>query len=136
MYRGRDCHAYTADCRAAWNALRAQQPELGQDMAPADVAQLFARLLAAPRPPAARQALIKMRQRSGSTGYGDSQLPGLNVTRLLAAVEGADAALLNEVLGEIGQTCVQGDSHRLLMLHTALRERAASATPSAPESDR
>ena len=121
MYNGWDCHNYTSDCRAYWSELQSRGSGMGGPMTAEATSQLFGKLLAAPFSAPARQALIKMRQRSGAQGYLDPHVPGLNVTRLLEAVASADHELLNAVLTEIGQTCVQGDSHRLLMLHASLQ---------------
>jgi hypothetical protein len=75
-------------------------------------------------------ALQKMQQRSASTGYEDPHLPGLNVTRLLQWVYArADPEVLLETLIEIGGTCVQGDSHRLLMLCAALETPTPESAP-------
>ena len=123
MHRGWDCHAHTSDCAQYWAALRVRQPVLASLMSTAEVAPLFQELHT--KFPTARVALVKMQQRSAASGYHDPHLPGLNVTRLLQWVYArADSAVLLETLIEIGATCVQGDSHRLLMLCAALEESA------------
>jgi len=121
MYKGWDCHAYTPDCRAYAQDLVSREPQLAQPMTPAEITALFASLQPLARGQA-RVAVQKMRQRSGSQGYHDPQVPSLNVTRLLEWVhrQCEDKTILTETLGEIGGTCVQGDSHRLLMLCAAL----------------
>ena len=77
-------------------------------------------------------ALAKMRGRClpERGGYEDGSLQGLNVIRLLEAVwaavcEQKDAGtekLFFETLDDIGMTCPEGDSHRLLMLLSSLKD--------------
>lgn len=122
MYKGWDCHAYTPDCRTYVQDLLLREPDLGKPMSPAEISALFTPLLEQARGTRALAAVQKMRQRSGAQGYQDPQLPNLNIARLLELVHRRceDRAVLIETLSEIGGTCVQGDSHRLLMLCAAL----------------
>lgn len=49
--------------------------------------------------------------------YRDDHLQGVNILQLLLeAYISCDARVLAETLEEMGDTCVQGDSHRLVML--------------------
>lgn len=80
------------------------------------------------------QAVEKMRSRFGVErgGYEDGALGGLNITRLLEAVwlevsrinENSTYNLFVETLSDIGSTCPEGDSHRLLILLNSLVELA------------
>jgi hypothetical protein len=98
----------------------------------ASIQQLSAQLHPQPHTLAHLAALEKMRQRClpERGGYEDGSLQNLNVIRLLEAVWTAVCAqkdagtekLFFETLDDIGMTCPEGDSHRLLMLLSSLKD--------------
>lgn len=125
-YRGWDVHAYTPPVQQWFQQrlrprLPSEGPLLTEWMAALnEMRHVYGKW------PAAMGALIKMnsRYRAQQKGYMDRDLgPGGNVASILlyswALVkrkkEPSLTRLFGETLSDIGNTCVQGDSHRLIM---------------------
>jgi hypothetical protein len=142
-YRGWDVHQYSP-------YLRDRLAELGRDFSksPDDgefqaVCSEISQLLdTTTEPPpddaqlsAARLALAKMRNRAAAGNYVDPDLGGAQVGAILVEtwrkVQQADdvKAVFIETLADIGDTCVQGDSHRLLLLWLALQPEGGIVLP-------
>ena len=121
-YRGWDTHAYTT----LWTA-EAERLGFKTPVPVLEWKQLLRDLDAAyPGAVALRKFAVNFSAATG--GYMDAQLGGLNVARLLLEVwalvrraqDGSVTAGFGEILADIGNTCVQGDSHRLLAYYVAL----------------
>jgi len=159
MYKGWDCHAYTADCKALWAKIRAREiserikndtdtppfnlgTRLSSKVSEEERNALFESLekYFVGRFPNGFQEVqawgavekMKSRYRPDRGGYEDGDLHNLNITSLLKVVwqeinridDRATYELFLETLTDIGQTCTQGDSHRLLIVLSSLLDLA------------
>jgi hypothetical protein len=128
QYRGWDVHAHTSDIRMMlheWGRIYPGGQKILQESLPKDyiddaIVNPIVRL-----DPSLRPVLQKMARRSQQTGgrvfYADADLDGINIWSVLSLcvllirdypdLEG----LMIEMLRDAAQTCIQGDSHRLLM---------------------
>lgn len=126
MYRGWDVHAYTQDFN---ETLTEEQKQLFSQ--PVDSLEVNAMMLEMiDRFPGGNKALNKMwkRYQPSKGGYHDPDLDNLNVIKICEVVwfkvkslnDNSIYKIFEEILKDIGGTCIQGDSHRLLMLYYAL----------------
>lgn len=122
MYKGWNVHAYTPDMRLA------AEPWLKQLRAPLSAAEHAALAQELRQHYAASRAVKRMLRayRPEHGGFVDAQLSSVNVSRLLAEVwrlvrqEASLRQGFGELLADIGGTCLQGQSHRLLAYYVAL----------------
>jgi len=63
---------------------------------------------------------IKRNINTTNNTINDPELPGFNTLVLLDKILDINTDLLKETLVEIGNTCIQGITHRLLMLYHAV----------------
>ena len=130
-YRGWDVHSYTtAICEEGFIPNAWKQPVTRSTV------DGIAHTLPAQ---SVRQVVAKMINRStvttnGNLYYTDPHLDGMNILALFvdtywAVVKANDpsvTALWHETLRDAGQTCTQGDSHRLYSLYWALVRDSSS----------
>ena len=127
MYKGWDVHSYTSDFRQVIQSL-----EIPAKVDPAANATLIGELKAKYAGKSkALEAIAKMnlRYNADRQGYVDPALSGVNVSGILQktweTVKGEEDesvfAGFGGILADIGGTCIQGDSHRLLSYWIALR---------------
>ena len=130
---GWDCHAYTVYFR---EAIVRMGLDFHQPVEPATFSTAVEEMRDLmrshfPQQPALAEqqpswaALQKMVAREAAGSYVDPDLDGQSVARILVdtwrLVRSAEVdELFVETLTDIGQTCMQGDSHRLLALFIAL----------------
>ena len=141
MYKGWDVHFHTGDLREALKD-RTFATFIAKECHERMMAELLERYETVPQ---AAVAILKMkgRYREEVGGYLDPDL-GLNVTAILdetwATVKqfAEDESVLRgfgEILADVGTTCIQGDSHRLLFYLLGLEgdtehHRPSSTSPS------
>lgn len=127
-YRGWDVHAYTSDMMVAlrdWGQVFPGGRKILDESLPASYVEENVIDFIAERDPSLKPVLEKMARRSQKQGtrvfYGDPDLGNINIWSVLSLCvvlvkELPDLEeLLLEMLRDTAQTCIQGDSHRLLM---------------------
>ena len=141
QYKAWDTHAYSQDFRAilAHRGLHFALDPTAEafDAAIAEIKALLSSKWPEEQDRTAQPswvAVLKMEARQAAGNYIDQDLGGEHVGAILVAtwqlVREADVdELFIETLADIGDTCIQGDSHRLLALYLALTETDVEVIP-------
>lgn len=131
IYKGWDVHSYTPESVAFLKALEETSPDVHTFLHRPVPPRLLKKLESA-WPDTLVGVLRKWHERSDTVApdalyYKDPDLDGINIWALaLLTLEASTAnsatlePLFWEMVTDAGTTCIQGDSHRLLMLYISL----------------